>query len=149
MKVNCQHGFFIFEEEDPGEVSMFMETFKDIELVSYGRYFTFDDLGNAPDYSIIGKPLIDIPAIKTFEGEPWEVFEANGFVYDFSTGLVRPINSVTQLTSITQAGNILLSPGNGLILPGSITKSGARIKSYSGYWSQTFLSCNYTEVDYV
>lgn len=118
-----------------------------IELVPWREHYTFTDLVDAPEYSLVGKDLLGVPATQTFEGEPWEVFEANGLVYNFSTGLVVPIESIVQNVSLGLAGNRYTS--NGLILPGSLTDSGDRVKDYSAWFSRDTLRWLYSEVTYV
>ena len=118
-----------------------------LSLVPWRGAYTFEDLEEAPDFSLAGLTLLDIPATKTFEGEPWEVFEANGFVYDFSTGLIVPIATVTQSTTIQLAGNRYVA--NGLILPGSLTDDGDRVKDYSAWFSRDTLRWLYSEVAFV
>ena len=116
-------------------------------IVPVGDLYTFLRLEDAPRYSLKGKPFLGFTAVKTFEGEPWEVFEANGVVYNFATGLVVPIETITTITKVTPAGNRFVSPG--MILPGSLTVEGERVKDYAAHFSrdrQTFL---YTDVTYV
>ncbi len=146
MKVKCLHGFFIFEETKVGQVADFM-ALSGLTLVPWRDVYTFEDLEEAPDYSLAGKALLGLNATKTFEGEPWEVFEANEFVYNFNTGLIVPIQSVTQITSIQLAGNRFVS--NGLILPGSLTEEGDRVRDYSAWFSRDTLRWLYSEVTYV
>lgn len=118
-----------------------------LSLVPWRDAYTFEDLVDAPDFSLAGMDLLGTPATKTFEGEPWEVFEANGFVYDFSTGLIVPIATVAQSTSIQLAGNRYVA--NGLILPGSVTDDGDRVKDYSAWFSRDTLRWLYSEVSFV
>lgn len=146
MRINCIHGYFIFQETRLGQVSDFMSRFG-VELVSVGPYYTFSDIESAPRYSLKGKDLLGNVAKVNFEGEPWEVFEKNGLVYNFDKGLVVPIATVVQTTTIEQAGNRFLSPG--LILPGSTTAGGKRVKDYSAWYSRDTLQFKYSEVDYV
>lgn len=146
MKVRCLHGFFLFEEIKAGEVSDWA-SYSGLSLVPHGTYFTFEALSLAPRYSIQGAPLLNLTSTKTFEGEPWEVFEANGFVFDFSTGLLKPLISVTQLVQIKLVGKKFIS--NGLILPGSVTDDGKRVKDYAAHYSQETLRWLYSEVTYV
>lgn len=147
MRVKCLHGFFIFEETRVGQVSDFM-SLTGLSIVPWRDQFTFEPLAEAPAYSLLGKEIFGVPATATFEGEPWEVFEANGLVYDFVEGLVVPIQSVTQVTAIKLAGNRFISPG--LILPGSLTDEG-RVKDYAAWFSRdrSPLSWLYSEVGYV
>lgn len=150
MKIRCLHGYFIFEETRVSQVSDFMR-YTSLEIVPKGLSFTFEDLENAPRYSIVGKTLslgkTPIPAIASHEGEPWEVFEANQIVYDFVLGTIRPIQSVTAFTEILNAGNRYVS--NGLILPGSLTVEGKRVKDYAAWYSRDTKRFLYSEVTYV
>lgn len=146
MKARCLHGFFLFEEIKAGEVSDWA-SYSGLSIVPRGTYFTFEALLEAPRYSIQGAPLLNLTSTKTFEGEPWEVFEANGFVFDFSTGLLKPLLSVTQLVQIKTVGHKFIS--NGLILPGSVTDDGKRVKDYAAHYSKETLRWLYSEVTYV
>lgn len=146
MKLDCIHGYFIFNETKSGQISQYMSQ-TGLSLIGKNGYYTFENLQDAPEYSLVGKTLIDIPAIATFEGKPWEVFEENGFVYDFALGLVRPILSIVQKTVVKQAGGVFWSPG--LVLPGSITDDGKRVKGYSAWYSRDRLTWKYTAVYYV
>lgn len=147
MKIQCLHGYFIFTESTAGEISRFMSV-TGLTLVKRDDYFTFQTLQNAPNYSLAGKALVGVAiATKTFEGKPWEVFEANQMVYDFSKDIVLPIASVITLTSIKIAGNRFVSPG--LILPGSLTVEGKRVKDYTAWQSNSRASWLYSEVSYV
>lgn len=146
MKIKCLHGYFIFQETRLGQVSDFMARFG-FDLVSVGSYYTFDFLAEAPKYSIKGKSYLGFTSIKNFEGEPWEVFEQNGIVFDFSRDIIMPIASVVQPTSLSLAGNKFISPG--LILPGSTTAGGQRVKDYSAWYSRDTTRFLYSEVGYV
>lgn len=146
MKIECLHGFFIFREVEVGQISDFM-SFTGFNLVKWRDAYTFSGLELAPDFSIIGKPVLSVPATATIEGEPWEVFEENGIVYDFGKGLVLPITSIIQSVKINLAGNRYVS--NGLILPGSLTVDGKRVKDYSAWFSKESLRFLYSAVGYV
>lgn len=150
MKIRCLHGYFIFEETRPSQVSDFMR-FSGLELVPKGEYFTLADLEGAPEYSFKNRPieigLTPIPATANFAGKPWEVFEANEMVYDFVNGLLRPISAITQLVSIDDAANRYVA--HGLILPGSITVEGKRVRDYAAHFSRETQRFLYTEVTYV
>lgn len=146
MKLKCLHGFFIFEEMVVGQVSDFM-AYTGLELVPWETGFTFTLLADAPDFSLAGKALLGVPAIKTFTGKPWEVFEANGFIYDFDQGLVRPITATTDVVNLEAAGNRFISPG--LIMPGSLTNEGDRVKDFSAWWLPSRQRWLYSEVTFV
>lgn len=146
MKLKCLHGFFIFEETKVGQVSDFM-SLTGLTLVPWRNAFTFEDIVDAPDYSIVGQDLLGAPATVTYEGEPWEVFEENGLVYNFNTGLMVPIVSVTQTTTLYTSGNRFVSPG--LILPGSRVQNTGQIRDYSAFYSRDTQRWLYSEVTYV
>ncbi len=146
MKIKCLHGYFIFEELAPGQVSKFMSIFG-LSLVPKENYFTFSDLEDAPDFSLLGLPYLEAVTTKTFAGKPWEIFEANGFVYNYDLGLVVPILSVVQRVSIFNAGTHFLS--DGLVLPGSLTDEGKRVKDYAAWFSSGHMRFKYSEVTYV
>lgn len=146
MRISCLHGYFIFQEVRLAQVSDFMSRFG-VEIEAIGPYYTFSDLVDAPRYSLKNKDLMGQVAKENFEGEPWEVFAKNGLVYDFDKGLVVPITSVVQQTTIEQAGNRFISPG--LILPGSTTVGGKRVRDYSAWYSRDTLKFSYSEVAYV
>ena len=146
MRIKCLHGYFIFQELKNGQMSDFMARFG-LDLGQVGPYYTFADIEEAPRYSLQGKELLGNVATENYEGEPWEIFEQNGLVYDFNQGLVLPILTVTTVTDISQAGNKFISPG--LILPGSLTADGDRVKDYSAWFSRDTLRFTYSEVGYV
>lgn len=149
MKIRCLHGFYSFEETNPAQISDFMR-FTGLKIVPHGTIFTFDDLTSAPEYSIKGKALqigkTPLPAIADFAGEPWEVLEANEMVYDFTLGILRPITSITQIVDIDDGGNRFLA--NGIILAGSLTAEGNRVKDYAAHFSRSTQRFLYTEVSY-
>lgn len=146
MKVKCLHGFFIFEDTAQGQISDFM-SYTGLEIEKKGNYFTFSDLINAPDFSIKNKSYLNETAIKTFEGNPWDVFEQNEFIYDFTSGLIKPITSIVNTVTINHSGNKFVT--NGLILPGSLTAEGERVKDFSAWYSRQTLRWIYDEVVYV
>jgi len=146
MKIECNNGFFIFTELKVGQVSDFMR-YSGLELVKWRNAYTLSGLEEIKEYSIAGTPLLNLVANTTYQGEPWEIFDQNGIVFNFLTGLAVPFLSITQSIKLSIAGNKYIS--NGLILPGSLTPEGKRIKSYSGYFSRDTLNFNYSEVENV
>lgn len=146
MKVRCLHGFFIFEEIKAGEVSDFI-SYTGLKVSPAGPFFTFDFIAEAPRYSIKGAPYLGFVATATFEGEPWEVFKANGIVYDFTLGVIKPISSIATVVPLKMAGRRFVS--NGLILPGSLTEEGKRVKDYAAHYSKETLRWLYSEVSLV
>lgn len=145
MKIKCQHGFFTFEETSVGQVSDFQSRYE-IAIAPFRDRYTFEDLIDAPTHSIKNALYMGQTALKTFAGEPWDVFKANGLVYNFNTGLIVPISSVTETVDITLAGNRFFS--SGLILPGSVTADGSRVTDYSAWFSRATYRWLYSEVSY-
>lgn len=147
MRVKCIHGFFIFTEFRVGQMSDFMSLTK-LSLGAKDDYFTFTDLVNAPNYSLVGKAFNGFTALATFEGKPWDVFEQNGIVYDINTGTLKLIASILTTVKINRAGNKFTSPG--LIQPGAYDQSnGFQVKDYTAYFSRETLQWLYSEVTYV
>jgi len=142
MKIRCLHGYFIFEETEPGEVSEFMSLFE-IDLVAKDDYFTFETLAEAKDYSLAGAPYLGLPATKTYEGKPWEIMRENGLVYRFDTDLVVPIETVVDVVDLKQASFYYLV--SGLIIPGSFSNA-VRIKNYTGFYLFDEGKFKYTEI---
>ncbi len=146
MRVKCFHGYFIFSETKVGQISDFIARYG-LDIVAKDDYYTFSDLEDAPDYSLTGATFLSTVAVETFEGKPWEVFEANGMVYNFSTGLIVPIDSVIETVQILTSKNHFIA--NGLILPGSLTAEGLRVRDYSAWFSRDTLRFTYSEVNCV
>ena len=146
MKVKCIHGYFIFSESRSGEISDFM-SYSGLTLVPKDDFFTFETIQDAPTYSLIGKTFLNYPAIATFDGKPWDVFEKNLVVYDFNSDLMRPIAAITQRASLGKGPNYYFS--NGLVLPGSFLSPGQKIKNYSAWFSFDRLQWRYSEVTIV
>ncbi len=144
MRINCLHGYFIFEEQRSGEVSDFISMFG-LDIVRKENHFIFGDLEDAPDFSIAGKKYIDTVAIKNYEGNPWEIFEQNKLIYNYDKGLVVPISTVTNFVTLNNAGNFFVS--DGLIMPGSITDDG-RVTDYAAWFTTDTMKFKYSAVDY-
>lgn len=147
MKVWCRHGYFTFEESRAGEASEFVSQ-AGLELVAKDRHFVFADLSDAPDYCLAGQLWLGAAITVSYAGRPDQIMEANELVYNFNTGLVVPIATITQRIQLSPAGNFYVSPG--LILPGSLTDGGQRVRDYAAWFStkaiQRFI---YSEVGFV
>ncbi len=144
MKINCLHGYFIFEEQRAGEVSDFISLFG-LDIIRKGNQFIFGDLDDAPDFSIKGKIYLDTVAIKTFAGKPWEVFEENNLVYNYDLGLVVPISTILNFATLSNAGNFFVA--DGLLMPGSITDDG-RVTDYAAWFTTDTMKFKYSAVYY-
>ena len=146
MKIKCLHGYFMIEETVAGEASRFVSRFG-LDLEPVDNYFTFSGLEEAPDFALAGLPYLDAVTTKTFAGRPWEVMRENELVFNFDTGLVVPIATITQMFNYSLAGNYWVS--NGLILPGSLTDEGKRVTDYAAWFSFDTLKFKYSEVLFV
>lgn len=146
LKVNCSHGYFTFEESEPGEASNFASALG-LELTYSSGVFTFPQLVDAPEYSIEGGEYLGAQASSSFEGKPWEVMRANGLVYDFLVGRVRHIETITEKLTLKQSGEYYVSQG--LILPGSLTDEGKRVTDYAARHFRKTGEIKYSWVNYV
>jgi len=131
LKIRCIHGYFIFEETKVGQISAFMSLYKGLVIVPVGDYYTFEQLKDAPDYSLEGSTFLGAETTKTFEGKPWEVMRENGLVYNFNTGKVVKIETVTQPAKILKGNGYYLA--DGLLLPGAVTDDGLRVTDYAAW----------------
>ncbi len=145
MEIKCLHGYFIFTEHEAGECSKLASLF-DLDLALEGDNFTFDSLTGAPGYSILGGTYLGAPAIKTFEGKPWEIMKENKLVYDFINDIVVPEVTIIQRAKLDLIDYFYLS--DGLILPGSILNDGTRVTTYSAWYSFDESSFKYSEVNF-
>lgn len=145
MRIKCIHGYFKFEESEPGDVSAFASRFG-LDLVRKDDYFTFEDLEDAPDYAIAGGLYLLAPVISTYEGNPWEIMRENLLVYNFALGLVVPILSVITLAQVRTAGNYFIS--SGMLMPGSLTDEGKRVTDYAAHFSFRDFQFRYSEITY-
>lgn len=145
MRVNCIHGYFIFEESVAGQISHFCSFFG-LEIERSGEHFTFSDLVDAPDYSLPGGTFLGCPTTKSFEGRPWEVMRENRLVYDFTRGLVVPISLIAKTVQISAAGNFSVT--SGMILPGSLTEEGQRVTDYAAVFLRDRENFKYSEISY-
>lgn len=146
MKINCTHGYFKFEELKPGEAAFFSKYFGvDLQRHESG-YFTFKELLEVPDHSIKGADFMGVEAIKNYAGQPWEVMEQNGLVFDFSQGLLVPVSEITARFSIGQGNYYFFSKG--LIQPGSVRADGTRIVGYTAFFLKDSIKFRYSAVTY-
>jgi hypothetical protein len=142
MKIECLHGYYKFSEVGPGELSEFASMYG-FELERNGDHFTFSDLVDAPNYSLLGGLFLKSPCLFTIEGPPWEVMRKNKLVYDFQKGLVVPILTILTVCDFQQAGFKFIS--NGMILGGSITEDGSRVTDYAAFFDKG--KFKYSEVE--
>jgi hypothetical protein len=145
VKVNCLHGYFKFKERAVGQISDFI-SYYGFALELKDDYYTFATLKDAPEYSIAGNLYLGAPAIKTFEGKPWEVMKENKLVYDFTVDKVVPILSIVQPVQITSTDRYLLT--SGMLLPGSLTDEGLRVTDYAAFYLFETIKFKYTEVGF-
>lgn len=144
--IQSRHGYFRFNETDPGELARFSSVY-DLDLVSLSDYYTFSFLEEAKRYSLIGKDYLGLPATALFEGEPWEVMEKNGFIYDLELDLLKPVISVSTTIELQAAELYYISKS--LIQPGSLLKSGQRVVDYTAMFDWKIANFKYTEIGFL
>lgn len=94
MRIVCRHGHYAFYPFKSEEIANFCTKY-DASLSPENDYYTFDELIDAPRYSIQGKPWLDIPALETFEGpRAWDVMQANDFVFSLQLKTIVPKLSI-------------------------------------------------------
>jgi hypothetical protein len=145
MKVDCIHGYFIFNEDKAGELSRFLSLYE-FDLLKKDDFWTFETLIDAPKYSIEGGTFLGAPCSKTFEGQPWDVMRENGLVYDFINDAVVPISTIIIRPNLFAAANYFFS--SGLIMPGSVKDDGKRVTDYAARYLFDTVKFKYSEVIY-
>lgn len=128
MRVLCRHGHFAFYPKTEREVARFASIFNQV-LLRQDDFYTFAFLKDAPEYSLLGKPYLGLPALVTYAGKAWDVLRENGFVFDFTLGVIKP-----KALSISIVNLVLIDDfwtcDVPLIVPGSLTNLGSKIVSY-------------------
>lgn len=145
MRIDCIHGYFKIFETSPGQLSEFVSSYG-FSIKRSGDHFTFAKLVDAPNYSLAGGVFLGAPTTKRFSGQPWEVMRENGLVYNFSLDVVVPTATIIQRTELEQVGYVWSSKG--LLLPGSLTEDGSRVKGYAAFYSSEKAQFRYSEVSY-
>lgn len=145
MNITCLHGYFIFREDSFGEVATFNSLYAQ-SLSAKDDYYTFTFLRDAPNYSIVSKPYLNLPATKTFAGMPWEVMAQNGFVYDVGADALKPILTVP---SQTDPRRLATSFSLRTLIPaGSLDETLRRISGYQCRLDIGTFTYNYSELFY-
>lgn len=134
----------MFRNDYAGEISRF-SSLTGLVIVPKDDYFTFEFLADAPDYSFTGLNYLGLPALETYEGKPWEVMEANGFVYDVNAGSLKLKQTITKIVDIEKCGNYYLA--GGLLQAGSIAKL-QRVKSFSASFDLSDMKFRYNDIEY-
>ena len=134
MRVVCRHGHFAFYPRNASDIQRFAHSF-DEELEREEDYFTFSGLVGADKYSLLGKPYLNLPAMTTYQGTPWEVMRENNFVYSVQLGLIVPKLAIIGLVELTQKGFFFVA-NVPLLQPGARTILGQQIMSYSGEFDE-------------
>ena len=81
MKVICETGYFRFYPENASEIAMFENLFNR-ELVAVDDYYTFAQLAELDDYSIMGQNYGGMPAKVNYAGRVVDVFRENALKYN-------------------------------------------------------------------
>jgi hypothetical protein len=146
MRVVCRHGHYAFYPRKTSDIRQFANAF-DIELEREEDYFTFKALKGAKEYSLATLPYLELPAIETFQGKPWDVMEANGFVYSIDLDKLVPKTSIVGVVEITQK-NFFYVCNVPLLQAGARSMTGERIVSFSGEFMEDLFYLRLLEFDY-
>lgn len=147
MRLICRHGHFAFYPRDEEDISKFA-SYYDLEVVRVQDFYTFADLVDAKDYSLAGLAYLNLTATKTYEGNPWDIFRENNFVYDLVEEELALKTSVKTIVDLPATDNYFISPVP-LIQPGSFDKAGNRILSYDAEFIQDTFQLKVREFSYV
>jgi len=147
MRVICRHGHFAFYPRDEKDISLFA-SYNELELVRVGDYFTFESISEAPDFSLEGLAYLNLTASETYEGNPWEIFRENNFVYDLANDEIKLKTQVSNSVKLPQTGPFYCPPVF-LIQPGSILADGNRVMSYDAEFDQESYQLKVREFAYV
>lgn len=147
MKVLCRHGHFAFYPRDAGEIFRFCDYFDLEQFKRVGDYFTFPALAEVENYSLLGKKILNLPAIKTCAGHPWEVMAMNGYVYHIASESILPKSTIAGRAALFSVGDYFLSE-TPLIQPGSRIDSTGQILSYSGTFVEGYSELHVSEFSY-
>ncbi len=145
MRIECLGGFFKFYEDEIGDISRFCDLYN-LELDRDGDYFTFPELIDAPEYSILGAPYLGLVGLATYGGKPWDVMYQNEMVYSLKLGLVVPIASIVLPVLVYNCGSYFLTEG--LIQPGSFSLDAKRVIGYSAQFSFRDNKFRYSLIEY-
>lgn len=146
MRVLCRSGHYSFYPRNERDISRFCSFYK-VELEKENDYYTFKFLKGIKDYSIRGGLYSNAPAIKTVEGKPWEVMDANGLVY--SIFLKRIVNKATiTIVSNLKLANFYYISDSGLLQSGALTSQGKKIKSFDAEYYFDIHKLRIREVEY-
>lgn len=143
MRIDCLHGYFIFTESTAGEIASFMSRFG-LSLAWNGKAFTFSGLLDAPSFSLPGGKFLGYTTTEAFEGEPWQIMEANGLVYDFVKGMILPLEAILKTVKVQPSLNFF--DCGGIIVPGSVTDDGKRVTEYAAHYNFSTNTFRYSMV---
>ena len=143
MRVLCRSGHFAFYPRNASDLAQFSNYF-DVTLKRERDYYTFEGLYGAESYSLTLKPYLNLPALETFEGDPWDVMKENGFVYSLALGIIVPKLAIISIVEVPLVG-FYFRAGGSLLQPGSRTLTGDLIMSYSGEFVDEGLSLRISE----
>jgi hypothetical protein len=145
MKILCRHGHYAFFPDFSTEIAEFSRHFR-TELVRQEDFFTFPLLKNLAGYALKGKIFSgELVANTNFSGNPWEIMDANSFVYSLTLKRLVPKTTVTVKTLLLNAGGYLLSP-TPFVQAGSFAVNDQRIVDYFGFLSDDYKQLRISEV---
>lgn len=131
MKLIVRHGHYAFYPRYSKSVSVFNGVFRQELKLDPKGFYTFPRLLNLPDYALEAKPYGNLPAIKTYEGEPWEIMREQGWVYNLTTEALAPITSISYSVKIEPATYAFIAFD---VVPqaGGVNPTGLKLIDYEG-----------------
>lgn len=105
MRLICERGFYKFYPEYTGEVKLFQRKF-DFSLYPCRDFFTFKELADFPNYSLIGhriKGTLQI-GIVNYSGRPEDVLSENLLTYAPALGQIVNI-ALANINTISYSEN--------------------------------------------
>jgi hypothetical protein len=146
MKVLCRHGHFALYPRRASDVARYCQFFS-VELVRVSGFYTFPGLAAAESFSLAGRKYLGLAATATFDGHPWDVMRANGFVYSIRSKKLVALSSVSLSIELPRSTHYYVAPP--LVEPGSRDRSKKRILSYDGEYTQgEFTRLYVREIEY-
>lgn len=94
MRVKCLHGFYIFTPETVTDRAFFgAETGHKLVKSVYG--WTFTGLAALLTFALKGQPYGGQTATVNYCGYPWDIMQANGWVYDIQKGALLRLSEIS------------------------------------------------------
>lgn len=146
MRLVVRHGHYAFYPRDASEIRRYCVLYG-AELERVDDFFTFPFLVDLEEYSLPLLPYGNLPALKIYQGKPWEVMKENGFVYSLALKLFVLKSAIAIPIDPPLTGNYFVAQSP-IIQAGSRNLSGSQVLSYSAEYNQDYQQLRVTEMSY-